>query len=365
LIKINNNPLFLKYFYLYPILILIFAIIFDLILGDPEIKYHPVQIIGKNMQWLKKKLWTGKKKRDIFSGFILILIPFLLFGGLTYLIQILLYYFSVILQFQLNIFTKIMYTFFYCIFNGFVLKWSFAIKYLGTVTKPIYQSLKHETIEKAKKKLSYIVRRDTSDLSKSYIISASVEVISESSTDSAITIIWFYLFGNLIGSIIYFFLSTSFVWFFLGIPSAFLFRIINTGDSIVGYKDEYNINIGYASAKLDDFSNYLPTRITAYYMLLIGKIYQLDMINGWKILKRDRNNTESINAGWTMSTMAGLLNVQLEKKDHYKLGDKSRELDPEDILITYTVIRTTILIFTLSFIIWIILMSPISIFIIK
>jgi adenosylcobinamide-phosphate synthase len=238
------------------------------------------------------------------------------------------------------------------------LKWSFAIKYLGTVTKPIYLALKKGDIEDARKRLSYIVRRDTAELDEILIISACVEVIAESSTDSVISVIWFYLIGNLIAFSIYLFLSPSIMWLFWGIPSAYLFRIINTGDSIVGYKDKENINIGYASARLDDFSNFIPTRLTVLYMLFMSIFYQMDTKNGWRILKMDKNKTESLNAGWTMSTMAGLLNIQLEKKNYYKLGISNRNPIPYDIIRSYKLIRSTaiIFIFTLSILITFIIM---------
>ncbi|MFX1317360.1 MAG: adenosylcobinamide-phosphate synthase CbiB, partial [Promethearchaeota archaeon] len=321
-----NFLIYSKYLLIIPPLILIIALMFDLTIGDPEIKYHPVQLIGKTINKLKKILWTGKSKRDKLSGFLLIIITFLLFGSITYLTQILLWHF--LFKFRNNMMWELIMVILYSIINGLILKWSFAIKYLGTVTKPIYQSLIKEDINDARKRLSYIVRRDTEELNEMYIISACVEVIAESSTDSAISVIWFYVFGNLIGISIYLFLSPTFLWLFLGIPSAYLFRIINTADSIVGYKDAENINIGYASAKLDDFSNYLPTRITVFFLLFISIFYGLDVKNGWRILKLDKNKTESVNAGWTMSTMAGLLNIQLEKKNHYKLGISTRELVP-------------------------------------
>ncbi|MFW9987923.1 MAG: CobD/CbiB family cobalamin biosynthesis protein, partial [Candidatus Odinarchaeota archaeon] len=258
-----------KYLIIIPPLILIIALLFDLTMGDPEKKYHPVQLIGKTINKLKKVLWTGKNGRDKLSGFLLIIITFLLFGGIIYLIQHLLWNFLNLFKFQNNLVLELIMVILFSIITGFLLKWSFAIKYLGTVTKPIYEALIKEDLNDARKKLSYIVRRDTAELDEIHIISACVEVIAESSTDSAISVIWFYLFGNLIGISIYLFLSHSFLWLFLGIPSAYLFRIINTGDSIVGYKDPENINIGYASAKLDDFSNFLPTRITVFFMLFL------------------------------------------------------------------------------------------------
>jgi len=341
--------IYTTYLWLIPPLILLFALLFDLTLGDPELKYHPVQLIGRTINWLKKHLWSGKKTIDRINGFFLIILPFLLFGTFLYLIQIILWSILPFQYFQGNLLFNLIFLSSYCAINGFILKWSFAIKYLGTTTIPIYQALKEKDLEFARKKLSYIVRRNTQELSENYVISASVEVIAESSTDSAISVIWFYLFSNLLGTLIYLYIYPNYLWLFLGIPCAYLFRIINTGDSIVGYKDTENINIGFASAKLDTLSNFLPTRITVLFMFLVGKFYHLDIKNGWKILKEHRNITESINAGWTMSTIAGLLNIELEKQNHYKLGVKNRELIPEDIILSYKLIKNTILLFSFTF----------------
>jgi len=98
---------------------------------------------------------------------------------------------------------------------------------------------------------------------------------------------------------------------------------------------------------MDDIANYIPTRLSILFMLLVGKIMKKDVKNAWNILKIDRNNTESINAGWTMSTMAGLLNIQLEKIGKYKLGIPNRSLNPQDIKIAYKIYMYTVLFFSI------------------
>ncbi len=231
---------------------------------------------------------------------------------------------------------------------GFILKWSFAVKNLGDVTLPISEALKQNNLEKARTELSLIVRRETKELEKKHILSATIECIAESSTDAVTSVFWFYLMGNLLGIIIFTYFHIHFMWLFLGIPFAYAFRIINTADSIVGYKDLENINIGWFSARMDDFSNYFPTRLTVIFMLFAGLLMKKKVKNAWKILKLEKSNTESVNAGWTMSTMAGLLNIQLEKIGYYKLGIPNKTLEPYDINTAYKLIRLTVILFILT-----------------
>ncbi|TSA57631.1 hypothetical protein D4R42_01225 [bacterium] len=96
---------------------------------------------------------------------------------------------------------------------------------------------------------------------------------------------------------------------------------------MVGYKDLEHINIGWFSAKMDTIANYIPTRLTAILMMLAALILRENWRKSWRILQRDKKNTESHNAGWTISTMAGALNIQLEKPGFYKIGDNN-DLSP-------------------------------------
>ena len=152
------------------------------------------------------------------------------------------------------------------------------------------------------------------------------------------------------------YISNVILWLFLGIPFAYIYRIINTADSIVGFKDVEHINIGWFSARMDDLANYIPTRLSTVFMLISGKILDKDVKNAVKILKSDRNITESINAGWTMSTIAGLLNVQLEKIGKYKLGVSNRLLESNDILTAFAIYKYTVLLFSIFYVLYLVLL---------
>ncbi len=338
-----DNNLILQYYSYYIILPILFPFIIDFIIGDPETKIHPVRIMGSLFEHIKKKIVNHSKICERILGLLMILTIILIFS----IFSIIGIYCCWVLTSNIipeNNEYSIISIILFSILNGFLLKWSFAIKYLGSVTKSIENSLVNTKSENAKLKLSYIVRRKTGELDEQHIISATVEVIAESSTDSVISVLFYYFIGGFMGIIcIHIWKNPYFI--FLSTIFAYTFRIINTGDSIVGYKDVKNINLGWASAKLDDIANFIPARMTAFFMLIIGKFYGLNYKQGKKILKRDRNVLESINAGWTMGTMAGLLNVQLEKINSYQLGDNNRPLIPKDISTTYNLIKMVVIIY--------------------
>jgi adenosylcobinamide-phosphate synthase len=171
--------------------------------------------------------------------------------------------------------------------------------------------LKKNDIHEARRYLSRIVRRDTSDLDQELVLSATVESIAESTVDGITSpLFYFTLFG---------------------VPGAMAFRVINTLDSIVGYKDHKHANIGWFSAKLDSVLNFIPARVTAGLMVLGAWLTGENGKSSWRVLKRDRSKTESTNAGYPMSAMAGALGVRLEKPGHYELGNNDETIRPSHI----------------------------------
>src|SRR5205807_4109329 len=108
------------------------------------------------------------------------------------------------------------------------------------------------------------------------------------------------------------------------------YRAVNTLDAMVGYRGQFEA-LGKASARLDDLANYLPARLTAGLLLLVGWLLGKDAAEGWRILRRDGARTPSPNAGRPMSVMAGLLGVELEKKGVYVLGDPRQPLTPATV----------------------------------
>ena len=153
--------------------------------------------------------------------------------------------------------------------------------------------------------------RNVDEITLEQATAATVESVSENLTDSIIgPWLAFALFG---------------------LPGAFAYRAVNTLDSMIGYHGRYEF-LGKASARLDDLVNLIPARLTALLLLLGSFCLPGQRATGaWRIMWRDHARTASPNAGWTMSCMAGALGVALEKPGHYRLGDATRALQPEDI----------------------------------
>lgn len=119
---------------------------------------------------------------------------------------------------------------------------------------------------------------------------------------------------------------------------------------MVGYKDREHINIGWFSAKMDTIASYIPARMTAILMILAALQFKEDWRKSWRILQRDRKNMASLNAGWSISVMAGTLNIQLEKPGCYTIGSNSK-LSPKHITKTLYMMLLAAALFTVSIIV--------------
>ena len=119
----------------------------------------------------------------------------------------------------------------------------------------------------------------------------------------------------------------------------FLYKGINTLDSMVGYKNDRYIDFGMAAAKLDDIANFIPARISAFLMILSAFILKFDAKNAWRVFKRDRYKSTSPNSGQTEAACAGALGIELLGDTYYfgklvkkpAVGDAARSIKPDDI----------------------------------
>jgi adenosylcobinamide-phosphate synthase len=271
-------------------LIFAFAFLIDLVVGEYPDRIHPTVGIGKIITFLKPKLKNPNPRVEKANGVLLAIIPMLV----TSLPVFVLLFF---LRQSFGIYGQIA----YIIVGAILLKATFAIKSMGYYTKPIAKALKQNDLAGARKWLPYIVRRDPNTLNERQIISAAVESIAESTTDGTTAPFFFFAI--------------------FGVPGAFAYRVINTLDSMVGYKNPENRNIGWFSANLDTIANFIPARLTAVLMVAAAALLGENWRESWRILERDNAKTTSVNAGWTISAMAGALDTQLEKQGCYTLGD--------------------------------------------
>ena len=301
--------------------------IIDLIIGDPYSFPHPVIYIGKLIKCLENNIRKVFKKEKYlkFVGFILWFITV----GLTYVLTYLII--------KLSKFNSIT----FLIVNSFIIYTTLATKCLKDEAIKIYDILKSGDIYESRKQLSYIVGRDTNSLNEAEIIRATVETVAENTVDGIISPMFYAFIG--------------------GAPLAMTYKAINTLDSMVGYKNDKYINLGFASAKIDDIANYIPARICIIFMTIASLILRFNYKNCFKISIRDRKNHKSPNCAYPEGAVAGALGIQLGGTNIYfgkpvykpTIGDKYREIEIEDIKktnkIMYLSSILSLIIFTLIF----------------
>ncbi|MBP8967900.1 MAG: cobalamin biosynthesis protein CobD [Lachnospiraceae bacterium] len=295
---------------------LICGILLDQIVGDPHFMPHPIRAIGKLIMILEKKLLGEtngasvrnpgrEKRRGILLWFIVILttvfITALIVAG-SYLIN---KYLGVVIE---------------SILTCYIL----AARSLCRESMAVSKELKKGDIAGARYKLSMIVGRDTAELSEEEIAKAAVETVSENTSDGVIApLIYTAIGGPVLG---------------------FLYKAVNTMDSMLGYKNERFKDFGFMAAKADDVFNFIPSRISALFMIagafllrLFSKKY--DPKNAAKIWKRDRLNHKSPNSAQTESVCAGALGLKLGGPHLYGgvmvdkpfIGDEVRKAETQDV----------------------------------
>ncbi len=270
------------------VLIFVLAFLVDLIFGEYPDRIHPTIGIGKMISYLKRKAKSPNPRLEKTNGVLM---------ALTIMLIVALPVFLLLFWLRTLPYGEIL----YIIVGAILFKATFSIRGMGQYTNPIAKALRQNDLAGARRWLPYIVRRDPNSLNERQIISAAVESIAESTTDGITAPFFFYAL--------------------FGIPGAFAYRVINTLDSMVGYKNAEFKNIGWFSAKMDTITNYIPARVTAYLMVAAAFILRENWRESYRILQRDKHKTVSPNAGYTISVMAGALNIQLEKPGHYTLGD--------------------------------------------
>ncbi|MDI6643904.1 MAG: cobalamin biosynthesis protein [Methanobacteriaceae archaeon] len=292
------------------LLIIISALFIDLLIGEPPTKIHPVVLMGNFINYFKKLLSVNNKLNNKWSGVILTFSTLIIFISFTY----------IILEFaKINFFI-------YLIAGSILLSSTFSIKLLITSIINVKNNLELD-INEARNSISQLVSRDTSNLTQEEIISAAIETLTENITDSVISPLFYSFFASVFGGIFY--------------------RVVNTLDAMVGYKDPENIEIGWFPAKLDDVLNYVPARITGFLIIFSAFILQKEWKNAYKIMKRDARNTPSPNSGYSMAAAAGALNVKLIKKGVYELGNNIASLEIETISEAILLTETTIALFVI------------------
>ena len=309
------------------ILAVVSAIAIDFAVGDPKNKFHPTAWIGTLIGKLVSIAKNDPQKSTRLSGMILTISIATLVAVILYLINAGLYSLeSDKVDFRLYDFVV---TALIIIITGILLKTTIAIKGMQQHAQLIMDALSKNDLDYARTKLSMIVKRDTKNLDRQHIISATLESISENTVD------------GITGPLFYF---TIF-----GLPGAFVYRVINTIDSMIGYKTEQFRNLGWFGANCDKILNYLPSRITSLVMVFAVMILGKNWKHSLEIMRRDSSKTESPNAGYPMATLAGALGTRFEKIDHYVLGDGKMEFTENDFKSAISIMKLTTILFCIIF----------------
>ncbi|WP_295726314.1 cobalamin biosynthesis protein [uncultured Methanobrevibacter sp.] len=307
--------------YYFIIISFFISLIIDLFYGELPTKIHPVVIIGKIIAFFKNifikyhNRWSG-----FFTTLFTIVFSCLILSVVMFISSVNEYLFIIIFS--------------------IVLSQTYSIKMLLYTAKDIENDLKQD-LNKARQSVSYLVSRDTDELTESFIVSATIESMTENITDSYVAPVFYFI----VVSIIFMILNIDYYMILLFVP--FIYRISNTLDAMLGYTTDELIDIGFIPAKLDDFLNYIPSRLSGLFVVLSAYLLRYDGNNAFKIMKRDARKCPSPNSGYTMASTAGALNIQLVKKDTYILGDNTNEINVSDISKAIKLTSLTIALFTI------------------
>jgi adenosylcobinamide-phosphate synthase len=292
-----------------------FALLLDFKFGDPKNKYHPTAWIGTFLAKLTPITKNENSTVEKFGGVCIVVITSGLVISLLFTMNIAI---SLITIDYVSLIISV-------IIGGLLLKSTIAIHGMEKHAKSVLESIDEKNLDVARNNLSMIVKRNTKNLDKNHIISGVLESISENTVD------------GITGPLFYYAL--------FGLPGAFVYRIINTADSMIGYKTDIFKNVGWFAATCDSILNYIPSRLTGLVMIISAAILQNNWKESYKIMIRDGKKTESPNAGYPMAALAGALETKFEKINHYKLGDGETILTKEHVYSAISIMKLTSILF--------------------
>lgn len=295
------------------------AVVLDHLIGDPRSLPHPVIWIGNYIKWLEKRLNVHRFKK---------------WKGILFLILVI---FSVfIVSYSIVFVSYRIHTIFGIIIEAVLICYTIAQRSLKEAALEVWEPLENSNLEEGRKKLSYIVGRDTAHLDEGEIVRGAVETIAENTCDGITAPLFYALLG--------------------GAPFAFVYRAVNTCDSMVGYKNEKYVVFGWASARLDDVLNFIPSRITGILMILFNKVKaNYSKRKCFEILWSDARKHPSPNSGWGEAAVASLLGIQLGGTNCYQgvisyratMGISQYSLNRQHILQAISIMNRTVYIYVM------------------
>lgn len=289
-------------------LALIIGFILDLLLGDPTWLCHPVRLIGKGIARGEKALrrrFPATPVGEMVAGT-------LLWCGICLLCGIVPW---VILRFCFWLHTGLGIA-----IESFLCYQMLAVRSLWQESMKVYDALKNGTLEDGRQAVSMIVGRDTAELNEVGVVKAAVETVAENFSDGVFAPMFYMILG--------------------GPVLLYVYKGINTMDSMLGYKNARYLYFGRCAAKMDDVANFIPSRLAGLCLIAGAWIRGMDWRNSWRIFRRDRKKHASPNSAQTEAAAAGALRVQLAGNAYYfgklyqkpYIGDPLRRVEVEDIL---------------------------------
>jgi adenosylcobinamide-phosphate synthase len=292
------------------------AYLLDLIIGDPRKIPHPVVIIGKGIDLLEKYLrrWAAPLIGLKAAGVVLTCV----IVGSTCAIMWAITAGAARINGWLGLAVSVWF-----------ISTTLAVKGLGDAAMEIYTLLCNGDIVEARRKVGWIVGRDTGNLDEGEITRATVETVAENLSDGIIAPLFFAFIG--------------------GAPLAMAYKAVNTLDSMVGYKNDKYREFGWASARFDDFCNYIPARLTGFMLLITFVLLGKPVRQALQVVMRDAPRHPSPNSGIPEAAVAGALGIRLGGINYYGgvescrayMGDPREELGKEHILYTVRIMQVT------------------------
>ncbi len=269
--------------------VLLLAFLLDFLFGEPPVFMHPVVWMGNLINFFVAR--APQRRRKLYGFFMTAFCT----GTLL------------LVGFVIALWGKDMMS---LIIAAFFLKSAFSIRMLIVSALGIKKDLDGGKIEKVRSDLKTFVGRDTGGLNEPQASSAVIESLAESFVDGILSPLFYFLL--------------------FGLPGALVYRMINTLDSMVGYRKEPFIELGYASAKLDDVANWIPARLSLIFIFMASFFFGKPL-GAVRTCIRDHNKTASPNSGWSMAAVSGALGVRLEKVGYHVLGAEYDEPQPVHI----------------------------------
>lgn len=285
------------------IIIVVLALLIDRFIGEVPNAVHPLRWMGNILSAIDRRIEDRSSRRTTFIGFLSYLFVFLLFNGIGLLL-------TSFFRIGLSGIDPLVGEIGWIIVTAFLFKTSFAIFSFRHHCDPICDSLDRGDIEDADDRVQMIVSRNTKGMDAAHVASSCCETVSENLVDSVY--------------------SPTLYFGILGLPGAVMFRCANLMDAMWGYLNDRYARLGFFPAKFDDVLGFVTSRVSPYFVALAGMMLGMDWRASVPAAKEEHGKTPSPNSGWSMTAVAAVLGISMEKVGVYVMG-KGPMPDTKDV----------------------------------